>query len=241
MPNQNPKNLEDQNEGQSNQSGTKSDDNTQHDKQVTQGTGNENNDDSQQSSNSNGGRTFTQDDVSRMMAREKKQGRNSVYNELGIDPDDTRTNELVKALTGSQKKLDNTQQQESTTSVVNDELSQKLEEAEHRAIIAEAKAEAMMLGVKSQFVDDVVTLASAKIAESGGDFKTIIGEMKTKYALWFSVDGDDKSKVGQKGTGSSINPDTGSNGSKNDEGIGKRLAAQRKSGTKKNFSYWNNK
>ena len=186
---------------------------------------------------SDSGKTFTQDDVNRMMTREKKQGRNSVYNELGIDPSDTDSIELIKSIM-SAKKQSVTGDDANTASQVNDE---KVAELEHRAKVAEAKAEAMMLGVKPQFVDDVVTLAAAHLAEQGegAEFKSVIGELKSKYPLWFGGDEDDKNAAGKSGTGSSINPDSGSNGSKKDEGIGKRLAAQRKpSGNGKKFSYW---
>lgn len=174
-------------------------------------------------------KSFSQDEVSRMMAREKKQGRNSVFNELGINPNDKRMIKLVKSLTAKDS---------SDVSDEQDEGSEKIAELEQRAMMAEAKAEAMMLGVKPQFVDDVVTLAYAKISESEEekDFKTVIGELKSKYSLWFGKSDEDEENKGQKGTGSSVNPGSSSNGSK-EESIGKRLAAQRKP-KGKNFSYW---
>lgn len=186
----------------------------------------------------NSEKTFTQDEVNRMMTREKKQGRNSVYNELGIDPNDTDSIELVKSIVSAKKQNANDADDANATSQVNDE---KLAELERRAEVAEARAEAMMLGVKPQFADDVVTLASAHLAEQGdgAEFKTVIGELKSKYPLWFGDDEDDKNAAGKSGTGSSINPDSGSNGSKKNDGIGKRLAAQRKpSASGKKFSYW---
>lgn len=183
-----------------------------------------------------GEKTFTQEDVNRMMTREKKQGRNSAYNELGIDPNDTKSIEFIKAIVSAQ----NGQAQEVGND--NDTIArqnEQLAEAEHRAAVAEAKAEAMTLGVKPQFVDDVVTLATVRIAEQeGAEFKTIIGELKQKYPVWFgNADDDDLPNAGQKGTGSSIKSDSGSNGSNKEDGLGKRLAAQRKP-SKKNFSYW---
>lgn len=190
----------------------------------------------------NGEKTFTQDDVNRMMTREKKQGRNSVYNELGIDPNDTDSIELVKSFMLAKKQSGQSgSTDDDDANAASQADSEKVAELEHRAKIAEAKAEAMMLGVKPQFVDDVVTLAAAHLAEQGegAEFKTVIGELKSKYPLWFGTDEDDKNAAGKSGTGSSINPDSGSNGSKKEEGIGKRLAAQRKpSGNGKKFSYW---
>lgn len=180
-------------------------------------------------------KTFTQSDVTRMMTREKKQGRNSVFNELGIDPNDSKSIAMVKALMESQR------QSARPAQPASDAVNEQLAEAERRARMAEAKAEAMMLGVKPQFVDDVVTLATVRLAEQGegAEFKDVIGELKSRYPLWFGEDGDDKSATGKRGTGSSVNPDAGSKGSKEDEGIGKRLAAQRKP-HRKQGSYWGN-
>ena len=99
----------------------------------------------------------------------------------------------------------------------------------------------MILGVKSQYVEDIVTLALAKMTDDS-DLKTIIGEFKTKYPVWFGEsEEDDKDKgkdkkTGQRGTGSSVKSDKDK---KTDEtkSIGARLAAQRKTGSKKS-SYW---
>ena len=184
-------------------------------------------------------KSFNQAQVNKMMTREKNQGRNSVYKELGIDPKDSKAVAAIKAFIESQK-TDEQKQAEKDA-----EAQSKAREAEQRAQVAEAKAEAMMLGVKTQYVDDVVTLALAKMTEDS-DLKTIIGEFKTKYPVWFGEsdkdDKDDKGKgkTGQKGTGSTVkNSDKSKKGDEN-KGLGARLAAQRKSGSKKS-SYWGNK
>lgn len=189
-------------------------------------------------SKGNSGKTFTQDQVTRMMTREKNQGRNSVYKELGIDPKDTKSINMFKAFIESQK----TDEQKNAEK--ESENQAKMNEAEQRAQIAEAKVEAMMLGVKSQYVDDVVALVLAKMTEDS-DLKTIIGEFKTKYPVWFGESSDEegkdknKGKTGQRGTGSSVkNSDKEKKGE--EKGLGARLAAQRKTGSKKS-SYWGNK
>ena len=189
-----------------------------------------------------GGKTFTQDQVTRMMAREKNQGRNAVYKELGIDPKDTKTVSMFKAFIESQK----TDEQKAAEK--ESENQTKVTEAEQRAQVAEAKAEAMMLGVKPQYVDDVVTLALAKMTEDS-DLKTVIGEFKTKYPVWFGESseeddknkdkGNGKSKTGQKGTGSSVKTSKEDKGKGEEKGLGARLAAQRR-GTGKKSSYWGN-
>ena len=193
-------------------------------------------DDKDDKSKSAGGKTFTQEQVTRMMTKEKNQGRLAALKELGIDPKDTKAVNMVKVLIESQKT--NEQKEAEKKSVE----QAKVQEAEERAFTAEAKAEAMIMGVKSQYVDDVVALAKAKMADDS-DLKTIIGEFKTKYPIWFGKDSgeeDDKSKTGKKGTGSSIKTGSKDADDKKDKNLGARLAAQRKSNTTKS-SYWGNK
>lgn len=187
-------------------------------------------------SKSDSGKTFTQDQVTRMMTREKNQGRNAAYKELGIDPKDTKMVNMFKAFVESQK----TDEQKASEKEA--ENQSKMNEAEKRVQVAEAKAEAMMLGVKTQYVEDIVTLALAKMTE-GSDLKTIIGEFKTKYPAWFGEsseeddkNGKDKGKTGQKGTGSSIKNSDKEKKDGENKGLGARLAAQRKTGKKS--SYW---
>lgn len=180
-------------------------------------------------------KTFTQSQVNKMMTREKGQGRNAALKELGIDPKNTTLLASVKAFIESQKTDDQKKAEKEAAE------TEAISKAEERAAIAEAKAEAMMLGVQKQFVDDVVVLATAKLAESeDGDLKTIIGELKTKYPIWFgeSSEDDDKKKTGQKGTGSSMKTgEKGKSGGKSEPGLGARLAAQRKPAERKN-SFW---
>lgn len=182
-------------------------------------------------SNSSGGRTFTQEDVTRMMTREKQQGRNSAFNELGIDPEDTKTIQLVKAIMAAQK-------QEEEPAVA---PSSELIEAQHRADIAEAKAEAMMVGAQPKYVDDIVTLATAKLQNSDEtDFKTVVSQIKEKYPVWFGASADDSS-TGSKGTGSSIRTGTSAKATQSQQmSLGQRLAASRKA-SKPAKSFWNSK
>lgn len=173
-------------------------------------------------------KTFTQEQVNRMMAKEKNQGRNAVYNELGINPKDTKQIEALKAYLESQK---TDAQKEAEKQIAADAA---IKEAEERVKLAEAKAEAMMLGIKSQFVEDAVTLALSKSDDR--DVKSILSEFKTKYSVWF----EDEEGTKPKGTGSSLK---GTQANKSDDdkgksqGIGARLAAQRK-GNKSKTSYW---
>lgn len=183
-------------------------------------------------------RTFTQDQVNRMMTREKNQGKAAAYKELGIDPSNTRMVKMFQAFIESQK----TDEQKELEKDI--EAKEKQKEAERRVIMAEAKAEAMMLGVKSQYVEDAVTLALSKIKDDNTDLKTILTELKEKYAVWFEESedddddkGKDKQKTGKKGTGASIKEKGKKTGKEESGSLGSRLAAQRR-GTPVKKSWW---
>lgn len=179
-----------------------------------------------------GGKLFTQKEVNRFTAREKEQGRNSVYKALGLDPKDKKAIEAVKSFVESQKP------EEQKNAEREAENNTKLLELEQRAMLAEAKAEVMALGVKGQFVDDAVTLALAKVNDDN-DLKTVISSFKDKYPIWFKPSEEDKGSVGQRGTGSSVNNSKETNNGKHKDGLGARLATQRR-GKHKKSSYWGN-
>lgn len=179
-------------------------------------------------------RSFSQEQVNKMMTREKNQGRAAAFKEMGIDPKDTKMVKMFQAFVESQKS------DEQKAAEKDIEVKNKQNEMEQRALVAEAKAEAMMLGIKAQYVEDAVTLALSKMSDDT-DLKTILNELKEKYSLWFEADDDNsvknnKSKTGQKGTGTSVK-EANKKGGKDSNGLGARLAAQRKV-TNSKTSYW---
>lgn len=181
-------------------------------------------------------KTFTQKQVSSMMAKEKRQGRDAAFKEMGIDPNDSKMVNMFKAFIQSQKTDEQKANEEAATQAA------KIAEAEHRVMVAEAKAEAMQLGVLPQYVDDAVTLALSKMSDDDDtDLKSIIGELKTKYPIWFDASNagaDGKNATGQKGTGASVN-NSSDKGGKENKGMGARLAAQRKATNGANKkSFW---
>ena len=176
-------------------------------------------------------RTFTQSEVSAMMAKEKGQGRNSVYNELGIDPNDTATIALVKQIAAANVTG-------ASVATATNDVEQRLLAMEQRALLAEMKTEALAQGAGAQYVDDVVTLVMAKLdADQNADFKTVLGEIRAKYPTLFgSVQTGSPTETGLHGTGSSVSA-TQNNGGQTDTktgaGLGQRLAAQRRSSASK--------
>lgn len=175
-------------------------------------------------------KTFTQEDVTRMMAKEKKQGRSSAFNELGIDPSNEK---MVKAAKAFFSKLSDNGDDDADG---DDSDNGKSSELEYELVMANAKIAAMKQGVNPQYVDDVVTLVSNRMKQDESmKLDTAIGELKKKYPGWFVVEQTSKN-IGKFGTGASISASS-SKGA--DDSLGKRLAAQRKVSSSKK-SYWKN-
>jgi len=192
-----------------------------------QNQGNNNDSGSNNNGGNQGGKTFTQEDVNRMMAKEKQQGRNAVFNELGINPEDTDLISIIKAVVAAKGGGEDDSQGADNGAAI--------AQAEERARIAEMKADAMKAGVKAQYVDDAVDLVRARYSDDNNDFNAILNELKSKYAIWFEdTEEDDKGGAGKRGTGSTISAKNQQGGKNNqEEGLGKRLAGLRRPQTKK--------
>lgn len=139
------------------------------------------------------GKTFTQDEVNALAAKEKKQGRAAVLRELGINPEDKnaikRYSQLIK---------ENQTKEEQLTNDLNAANTAK-DEAEARASAAEMKLAAIQKGVNPKFVDDVIILAQSKVTDDKPIDK-VLDEMKTTYPAFFGEDGSGSS------TGNPTNP-----------------------------------
>ena len=199
-------------------------------------------DDSKETETKKEERTFTQEEVNRMMAREKKQGRAALLKELGYKDEKSAmsASKSYNAWLEAQK----SEEQKAADKEIKD--NEALLEAQAKANEAEAKVEALMLGCKPGNVDDVIALAMAKKTDDG-DFKTIIGEIKKKYPDMFnkSSDGeeddkDEKEKTkGQKGTGGNVSSKSKEKKDESEKSLGSRLAAsRRKNKTDAKKSYW---
>ena len=185
-------------------------------------------------------KVFTQEEVNRMMAREKKQGRMALLKELGYKDEET-----AKSASKSYNAWLDAQKSDEEKRKDNEEKSSEaIREAQAKAEISEAKAEALLLGCEPKYVDDVIALAVAKKTEDG-DFKTIIGDLKKKYPVWFDKSSDDdaeegeKKKEGQKGTGGSVSKSKSKAGKSGDEkSLGARLATARRAQGSNKKSFW---
>lgn len=198
------------------------------------GTGDDNNNGTgNNESNNKTEKTFTQHQVSAMMSKEKKQGRAAAYAELGINPEDTKMVSMLKNFINAQKTDEQKAAEELSASAA------KVVEAEKRAMIAEAKVEALSAGVNPEYVDDCVTVAISKVNDTT-DLATAFKELKEKYPVWFNAsDNSGKGNVGQKGTGTSIS-NMGSTAGGNDGkgGLAAKLAAAKKGNSTSKSSFW---
>lgn len=166
------------------------------------------------------GKTFTQEEVSVLAAKEKKQGRAAVLRELGIDPEDKnaikRYSQLIK---------DNQTKEEQLSNELNAANTAK-DEAEARASAAEMKLAAIQKGVNPKFVDDVIILAQSKVTDDKPIDK-VLDEMKTTYPTFFGEDGGSGSS-----TGNPTNPARKPNGKTS---IAERLSKNKPQQTKSAF------
>lgn len=187
----------------------------------------------QSETNTKSERTFTQDEVSRMMAKEKKQGRNSVYNELGINPNDRRMVKIIKSLVATQKEEDESGDGET--------VDVKLQEAERRAAVAELKADILAQNISSKYLDDALALVTAHLeANEELEKDEAILDIKKKYPDWFTDTGTEEEQKAKLGTGTSVSAmmSEAAKSEKEQASFGKRLAASRKNSHKSNFSYF---
>lgn len=179
-----------------------------------------------------GQKTFTQDEVNRMMTREKQQGKNSVLNSLGFKTEEEAKNafNLLKALQDSQKSEADKMEDKKNTAI------QEKDNAEHRAAIAEAKLSCIVNGVDKEAVDDVLVIAMSKVSDDK-PLETVLEEMKneTRYASFFGSSKGD-SKGGNTGrTPQNNNSGGGDNNTNYGETLAKRVYGDSKSETKSKF------
>lgn len=173
------------------------------------------------------GKTFTQEEVNRMLANEKRQGRTSVLKELGIDPEDKDGVKNAKDVLDSQK----TQAQRDSEALATEKTARS--EAEARATAAERKMAVLMSGCKKEFVDEVTALAAVKVNDST-DFEAALKAVKEKCPAFFGEDEGGSPSAGGTGKGQGHRRQGGSKPGE----FGSRLAQGAVSNTPKENPYF---
>ena len=172
-------------------------------------------------------KTFTQEQVSRMMAREKSEGKKSVLKSLGFTDEDEakKAINLFKAMMDSQK----TDKEKSEEEL--EKKEQELSEYKIKAEEAENKLLCLQNGVDKDAVDDVLAIAKLKVTDAKSLSK-VLSEMKkdAKYSAFFV-----ESK--NNGTGSDPGHSGGSYVGKGDygKGLAERLSGGGSGERKSNF------
>lgn len=177
-----------------------------------------------------GEKTFTQSEVSNMMAKEKNEGKRSVLKALGFKSE----NDAKEAIEKYNKYLEDQKSEADKQKEALDKANNEKDEAIKRAKNAEDKVACYAIGINPECVDDVLAIASTKVSDEK-DLETVLKEMKEdkKYGSFFV-----KESSGSKhGTGSNA----GHSGNEDkEENLGKRLAEARKASTNKTKSNYFN-
>lgn len=187
-----------------------------------------NGDQSQHTDANTGSKTFTQDDVNAIGAREKNQGKNSILKLFGCaDEKSAKTEaEEFKKWKESQKT------EEQKKSEAEQKLITSAAESEKRAIAAENKLTALAAGVTAESLDDALAIAQLKVTEDK-TLETVFTEMKkeARYSGFFGL------STTAAGTGTT--PGAAKKGSSK-ENIGERLAKRYTSSETKKSSFFSN-
>lgn len=165
---------------------------------------------------SNNQKTFTQEEVNRMMTREKKEGKKSILTSLGFKTEDEAKSavKLLNALMDSQKTPEDKANDKANKSEADKD------EAERRAERAENKLACVMAGVSKDSVDDVLAIALLKVSDDKS-LEKVLEDMK-KESRYNSFFGTNDTSNNNSGTGTTPGHGNGG-GSGKDGDYGKML------------------
>ena len=191
-----------------------------------------NNPGNQEGTGNQSGKTFTQEDVNRLLKNEKESAKKALLKELGVE-------DAKSAKEGLAKYKEILDKDKTAAEKAGEDLAAETkakQEAEKRALLAEAKVEVLSAGCKPEYLEDVITLALRKVSDDK-DLAAVVKEMKEepKYSAFF---GESDSGSGDKGTGGGAGFKR-KEGSDKNGGLGSRLGAQVVNNTAKN-PYFNN-
>ncbi len=124
-------------------------------------------------------KTYTQEEVDALCAKEKRQGKNSVLKALGLQSVD----QGKAAIEAAQKAANaNKTAEEVAAEALNAEKTAR-SKAESDLTVAQRTIAVMKAGFKPEYVDDVVAIASRKVTEDK-DFDAVIEDMKKTHQFY---------------------------------------------------------
>lgn len=179
-------------------------------------------DQTQQNQGSSGEKTFTQEDVNAIGAREKNQGKSSILKLFGCADEKSAKAEAEEFKKWKESQKTDEQKRNEAEQLLKDSAA----ESEKRATVAENKLTALTAGVTAESLDDALAIALLKVTEEKS-LEKVLAEMKkeSRYSGFFGTSSNG-------GTGSSADHTRGQGETGN---IGKRLAEKRMTQPKSTF------
>lgn len=177
----------------------------------------------QQQNTQQQGTQYTQEQINTMMANEKRTARQALLKSLGIElKEGEKYEDAIKRIKGT---LDAGKTQAQLDAEAKTKAEGERDEANKKVSDLETKVAALSAGAKPESLDDVITLAQAKVS-SGKTIEDALKELKEKYPVLFGE--SDKNN----GTGNSTNPPRKG---ANTESLGQRLAKNSKHSVKSTY------
>ena len=138
-------------------------------------------------------KTFTQEQVTAMMAKEKKEGRKAMLKKLGFanEAEASKAMKIYQAMVNSQKSEEELEKEK------NKGLEGEKSEAEKRAQAAEDKLSCVMAGVRKDSIDDALAVAKLKVTDEK-TLDKVLAEMKkeSRYVGFFKEEDSDDDEEG---------------------------------------------
>ena len=190
----------------------------------------------QNNQNSDGGageKTYTQAQVNVMLANEKRQGKQAILRALGIKDVNEGKSKMQQQQQTTQQQLD----EENQAAQLLSNARQAQINAEARAQAAERKLSVLKAGVRPEFVDDVVYIATGK-ATDAEDFEEVVTAMKETHSFYFVQ--DNNSNQNNNGTGGNTNFKKQQQQQEQAGALGKRLAEQRMKAAENKVKFFDN-
>ena len=190
----------------------------------------------QNNQNSDGGageKTYTQAQVNVMLANEKRQGKQAILRALGIKDVNEGKSKMQQQQQTNQQQLD----EENQAAQLLSNARQAQINAEARAQAAERKLSVLKAGVRPEFVDDVVYIATGK-ATDAEDFEEVVTAMKETHSFYFVQ--DNNSNQNNNGTGGNTNFKKQQQQQEQAGALGKRLAEQRMKAAENKVKFFDN-
>ena len=190
----------------------------------------------QNNQNSDGGageKTYTQAQVNVMLANEKRQGKQAILRALGIKDVNEGKSKMQQQQQTNQQQLD----EENQAAQLLSNAREAQINAEARAQAAERKLSVLKAGVRPEFVDDVVYIATGK-ATDAEDFEAVVTTMKETHSFYFVQ--DNNSNQNNNGTGGNANFKKQQQQQEQAGALGKRLAEQRMKAVENKVKFFDN-